>query len=587
MRKSIAIVLVLIFLISNVMIQPVFVGTASGQTNSGLETSSSVLTPKLLWQKQFSFPPGTEYDGREWSSPTVVDGVVYVGATSVINCYPFYITPPPNHVCDWWSDFYAFNASNGAVIWDYRDHSALIQGSCVVADGFVFFSAGAGISYNDVNSVKALNAKNGALIWNYTANGEVSSPTVANGIVYVNNKSTLYALNATNGNKIWEASNYSGTLPIVNNGILYAGSMFNGPNANDEFIPSYALNALNASSGKVLWNYTTGFWVSTPAVFDSAVFFSADSNIYALNAVTGAKLWNYTTASAVSNSGFNVFNTESCSPTVTNGVVYVTSTREQNLIALKASNGVKLWNYTRAVGNPPTVANGVIYVDINGDLNALNAYNGYKIWDSSLSANDLNINPSKSPAVDENALYFSFGSDVFSAVELPKAVSQTSPPTIVHAFTDEGQTVNITINGNVTSSEISNVYLTTDQNTTSVYVYLTVTGPSHTTGFTNMTLPKSLIYNGTVPTIYIDNQKEENQGYVQDARNYYVWYTTNFSTHQISIIFGASQNSISSTLPVYVIWIGAGFAIIVISVVAVGLLVYFERHKQKKLDGFE
>jgi hypothetical protein len=39
--------------------------------------------------------------------------------------------------------------------------------------------------------------------------------------------------------------------------------------------------------------------------------------------------------------------------------------------------------------------------------------------------------------------------------------------------------------------------------------------------------------------VYIDNQTAPNQDYTQDADNYYVWYTTKFSTHQVSIVFAS------------------------------------------------
>jgi hypothetical protein len=56
-----------------------------------------------------------------------------------------------------------------------------------------------------------------------------------------------------------------------------------------------------------------------------------------------------------------------------------------------------------------------------------------------------------------------------------------------------------------------------------------------------MTIPKSAVSQGTTPQIYIDNKLAANQGYTQDSNNYYVWYTTQFSTHQISIVFNTSS----------------------------------------------
>jgi hypothetical protein len=58
-----------------------------------------------------------------------------------------------------------------------------------------------------------------------------------------------------------------------------------------------------------------------------------------------------------------------------------------------------------------------------------------------------------------------------------------------------------------------------------------------------MTIPKTAIHYGTNPVIYIDGQQAPNQGYTQDANNYYVWYTTQFNTHQVSIHFIAPSTS--------------------------------------------
>jgi outer membrane protein assembly factor BamB len=57
------------------------------------------------------------------------------------------------------------------------------------------------------------------------------------------------------------------------------------------------------------------------------------------------------------------------SPAVANGVVYVGS-YDNNVYALDASTGAKLWSYTtgNAIGSSPTVANGVVYVG-SGDNN--------------------------------------------------------------------------------------------------------------------------------------------------------------------------------------------------------------------------
>ena len=107
-------------------------------------------------------------------------------------------------------------------------------------------------------------------LWIYTTDGTMqSSPTVANGVVYVGG--------GTGNNKVY---------------------------------------ALNAATGASIWNYTTsGNVYSSPAVADGKVYIgSSDNKTYCFDAATGALIWNYTTSDAVG-----------ASPAVANGKVYIGS----------------------------------------------------------------------------------------------------------------------------------------------------------------------------------------------------------------------------------------------------------------------
>jgi hypothetical protein len=121
--------------------------------------------------------------------------------------------------------------------------------------------------------------------------------------------------------------------------------------------------------------------------------------------------------------------------------------------------------------------------------------------------------------------------------------SPTPSTTTVAATTDGGATVDLAISGNITSSQMSNVTIATNRSATTTKVSFTVAGESGTTGFSNVTIPKSAVPCGTTPTIYISNQSAQNQGYTQDTCNYYAWYTTHSSTHQVSIVFTSTPNS--------------------------------------------
>jgi hypothetical protein len=111
-----------------------------------------------------------------------------------------------------------------------------------------------------------------------------------------------------------------------------------------------------------------------------------------------------------------------------------------------------------------------------------------------------------------------------------------------------------------------------------------VTGASGTTGFGNITIPKSAVTYGTKPTVSIDGKTATNQGYTQDTNNYYVWYTTTFSTHQISIAFTTSP---SPTLtPTTAPGVPQGYiygivAVVVIVVIIAAVLVLRRRNMSK------
>jgi hypothetical protein len=141
---------------------------------------------------------------------------------------------------------------------------------------------------------------------------------------------------------------------------------------------------------------------------------------------------------------------------------------------------------------------------------------------------------------------------------------------------------------------MSNVTIATDNYISTTTVSFTVTGESGTTGFGNITIPKSAVPYGTTPTIDIDNQPTQNQGYEQDTNNYYVWYTTPFSTHQVSIVFttipnstpmtsfdagGPNQTQVQSSLPTIVIY---GIVATVVIVVIVAVVLVLRKSKKDK-----
>ena len=148
--------------------------------------------------------------------------------------------------------------------------------------------------------------------------------------------------------------------------------------------------------------------------------------------------------------------------------------------------------------------------------------------------------------------------------------SSTPLPTAVPAKSDNGATVELAISGNITSSQISNATITTNQTTATTTVSFTITGPNETVGLGNMTIPKTAIQYGTTPFTYIDGQLAPNQGYSQDTNNFYVWYTTQFSTHQMKIQFTVPLTSkASSFLSVFAVLLTVPEIVLIYTVLAI------------------
>jgi outer membrane protein assembly factor BamB len=220
-----------------------------------------------------------------------------------------------------------------------------------------------------------------------------SSAAIVNGVVYVgsnwNNNPTqypygsgnIYAFNAGTGAKIW---NYSTKSSVYSSPAVVGNIMIIGLGSD--------VCAFDASTGTKIWSFPTGGTVnSSPNVVDGVVYVGSwDDNVYALNASNGEKLWNFTVYSNTVLKDTQNGGAIESSPAVADGAVYVGSD-DGNLYALNASTGAKLWNYTTSyqltwtVGNQvtssPAVSGGVVYVgSVGGNIYAFNATTGAKIW---------------------------------------------------------------------------------------------------------------------------------------------------------------------------------------------------------------
>jgi len=165
-------------------------------------------------------------------------------------------------------------------------------------------------------------------LWRFATGGIIySSPSVANGIVYVgSDDKNLYAIDAMTGKEKWRFAmgGWVYSAPAVVNGIVYAGnayeSLYDLKGANG------SLHAIDAVTGKEKWRFVTGSYVDqSPAVANGIVYIgSGDKNLYAIDAVTGEEKWRFATGDRVVSS-----------PAVAKGIIYVGS-NDKNLYAIGA-----------------------------------------------------------------------------------------------------------------------------------------------------------------------------------------------------------------------------------------------------------
>jgi outer membrane protein assembly factor BamB len=191
------------------------------------------------------------------------------------------------------------------------------------------------------------------------------------------------------------SENFASSSPAISNGLVFIGSSVK------ETIGT--VYALNSTTGSMVWSFKADFGVFTsPSVTNGIVYVSSEDTLYALNASTGNQIWSTQRADT--------------SPVVADGIVYVDG-GDGNFNALNASTGSLIWSYPISefslAATAPAVANGIVYVGALNDHNvyALNAATGSKIW--SFPTGSLIIS---SPVVVNDLLYISSQNNYFYAL---------------------------------------------------------------------------------------------------------------------------------------------------------------------------
>ena len=347
----------------------VYVGSGDGDlyafdANGTRRCSGVPKSCKPLWR---GLAPGT----ISYASPAVVDAVVYIASDAGL-LYAFDAQGTTGcggspRIC-----FPLWTASLG----NQGGHN--IFSSPTVANGVVY------IGSND-NRLYAFDAKGTtncgggpktcAPLWTApTAGAPNDSPAVANGVVFVGTGAKLYAFDAagTTGCSglprtcapLWSAAINSfpgSSSPAVAGGTVYIGSVNGSLYAFDA---AGTTNCLGTPKTCLpLWRGTSLDYIfSSPAVADGVVYAASYDGF--LRAYDAAASTNCSGTPKICKRLWKAYNgNTNSSPAVANGVIYLGGHDGQTLKAFDTS-GNELWSTILGgwVDSSPTVANGSVYV---------------------------------------------------------------------------------------------------------------------------------------------------------------------------------------------------------------------------------
>jgi outer membrane protein assembly factor BamB len=185
-----------------------FIGTGNPCTStgtpgdgcSGYEEDLNPATGATIWSYHF---PDISGDDDVPAAAAYNSGKLYVGLKNGI--------------------FYAIDATNGNVLWQYNTGKSGdfgIYSSATFSTNKVIFGGGDHL-------VHALNISDGSLAWTFTTGSLVTaSPSVANGVVYIGSvDKNFYALNPDTGTQLCKINLGASVWPsaIVSSGVVYIG----------------------------------------------------------------------------------------------------------------------------------------------------------------------------------------------------------------------------------------------------------------------------------------------------------------------------------------------------------------------------
>lgn len=232
--------------------------------------------------------------GTFFSSPTIADGTVYVGAWSATGDGTIGENPA--------NGIYALELETGRLLWHVPVAYGAISSPAVVA-GVVYVVDRKATLY-------AIEAAIGRERWSVSVSGTAtSSPAVVQDTVYVTIRGQaqspgggVFAFSAGTGVPIWRQAVVEPSSPAVSGGVVYVGTR------------DGTLTAFDARDGSTRWSIQVDGAVAAPTVVPGGSVYvgTTGGHVYAIDAASGAERWKF--------SGERAFLS---SPTVVDGLAIV------------------------------------------------------------------------------------------------------------------------------------------------------------------------------------------------------------------------------------------------------------------------
>jgi len=296
--------------------------------------------------------------------------------------------------------FCALNGATGHKRWIYLARGEYPTVTPVAANGLAYFMTGDG-------NIIALDAKTGRKKWSFSTHGTADESEGTgicvsrdNAIYATTLNLGLFAIDGRTGHKKWNRPDLT-RFPSDGPAIGPDGTIFFTALRGKTFGSSYTnmlVQAINPVTGKTIWAYDTGIrdggdeGLSQPTVYNGKVYVYADKCI-ALNAASGRLVWQHSVGQlaakpAIGPSG-SVLVLEST--TNTRGPIITT------ISAFNGGTGATLWQ-SRIVSpsskdaypehdvvGPTYIPSGAILFVSGSSLVAVNSSRGMKVWSTQIA----------------------------------------------------------------------------------------------------------------------------------------------------------------------------------------------------------